>query len=98
LKRKNRSDGKNFEQSRERAQKVTRARAKGVRSDRIDKATRCVCLAIGIVLFPFGIFFIVQGNQATGMTIIVISIPFMVLARWFKKIRIKTMGLEIDAR
>jgi hypothetical protein len=52
---------------------------------------------IGGMLFPSGIVLITEGNQTIGIVIIVVIIPFMVLARWFRKIRIKAMGVEIEA-
>lgn len=75
-----------------------RSRFRPVESDGIDQAARCASLAIGSILFLFGLVFIVAGgNQVTGVAIIISCIAFLVLARWFKKIKIKGMGFEIEA-
>lgn len=83
------------------AKHCRRPRFRSVKSDRIDQVTRCVCLAIGSTLFLFGVALIaglIGGkNQATGLVILIGCIPFVVLARWFKKVKIKMMGLEIEA-
>jgi hypothetical protein len=71
--------------------------AGATRTDNIDKIARWVCLMIGAMLFPYGIVLIAEGNQTIGTAIILVIIPFMVLARWFRKIRIKAMGVEIEA-